>query len=82
MKKWEKDINNEINILKKKLEGFKTSLVGKTIKSIKRAASVNTSCDDECESIIVKFTDGTTWKLQSWDAEKYSSGINEEIIKK
>lgn len=48
--------------------------IGKTIKSITKR---NISSD---EVVIIKFTDDSTLRLQSWDSEGYSSGIkvNEE----
>ncbi len=62
------------------------TLVGKTIATIEDKSSIiidNLLYQDACFKIT--FTDGTTWKMASWDYEGYSSGvtmaINNETVK-
>lgn len=55
------------------------NLKGKIIKSITKRRVITTN---NCEAINIKFTDGTSLKITSWDYEGYRSGFEIEIKKK
>lgn len=55
------------------------NLKGKIIKSITKRRVITT---DDCEAINIRFTDGTSLKITSWDYEGYRSGFEIEIKKK
>ena len=54
-------------------------LIGKTIKSISKKTTKGT-WGDEFEVMYIRFTDGTTLKITSWDYESYCSGLETKII--
>jgi len=57
-------------------------LIGKTIKNITQPDILEINESERYDdNIVIAFTDGTTLKLGSWDAEGYNSGISKEIIK-
>ena len=85
MDKIVKEKEEEIFSIKKRIKTLKASLIGKTIKSIKRpneSTIHNWLYSGDGDNIIIEFIDGTIWKLSSWDTEEYESGIDEEIIEK
>lgn len=58
-----------------------TSLIGLTIEKVEELDNIemdNELYSDTC--IVVTFSNGTIWKLASWDSEGYRSGIDMEIV--
>ena len=66
-------------------------LAGKTIKQITRPSTLiytkerndgtTYESDYSDDNIQIEFTDGTVWKMSSWDYEGYSSGLQEAVVR-
>lgn len=54
-------------------------LIGKTIEKIYKRTVRSKLYHEEREVLIIKFTDGTRLRLESWDYECYESGITAKI---